>query len=206
MLSLDVIPNTPLPDLGWDVLYEANELPQNATPAWSKTQSTPSPSEVISDGTLVLTISSGRNISYASGSIGFSASTGYTVEARIKPVTFGSLEDDYLGESYNCFFDFGDANQYGAVLLYPDHVSLMFDQTIDKYYFTTTDDFHIYHVTVEGSTAKLYVDSVLRITVTGAVNDGPWQVVKFAHLNPGTGAEEQIWDYVYYSTGGAFVP
>ena len=173
------------------VKYEANELPTAATPAWTKEGAFTT--EEINPAGILHIISdevSDYGLYYRHG-LSFSNSVGATLEVRLKIV-----EAD---EEYDCFFQLLDGTKKHEVVITNTSVTL---EGSEPYNMDTTDDFHTYRVTGQGSTSKLYIDGVLRITQTSGnmATNG----VEFGNVTP-TGSE-LLWDYIYYRTDGAFLP
>ena len=173
----------------WDVKYEANELPQNSTPVWLFNYGSSNYTEEIINGKLHLTAFSGGAVSYCRDEESMSNAIGTTVEARIKVIE---------GAEGNVRVVIMDRAKSAELKLYNDKVCI---DNVPYYYMNTTDDYHIYRITLKGDERKLYVDNKLRIETTSG----------------GTSTNKQIWiwniadaeayfDWVYYTLGGAFAP
>jgi len=74
----------------------------------------------------------------------------------------------------------------------------------DEYQMNTTDDFHVYRLTLHGDVARAYVDGFLRLTGTPVANSA-WIGMWFGNDWMG-GPNEGLWDHVRYYTGGAIAP
>jgi len=179
----------------WTTQYNANELPTAATPAWTKEGAFAT--EEISPAGILHIISdavSGYGL-YGRYSLNFSNSAGGTLEVKLKIV-----EAD---EEYDCYFLLRDGTKNHEVAITNTSVILSPNISPQTYSMNTTDDYHTYRLTGQGSTSKLYIDGILRLTHT---NPGSSAVngVEFGNVTP-TGSE-LLWDYVYYRTDGAFKP
>ncbi len=194
-----LLPGTSLPDLGWDVLYEANELPDAATPVWI----------VDDEGTVSVTAGvlrindTGKTYYYrdATSPLGtILVATGFTIEAKVKVVT---ADGDWAVQPY---WLGGDASGGGEIDLKNDRVKLITGGgENDEYLMDTTDDFHIYHLTIIGDVQTLYVDRVQRLQLTNTGTLGT-EITDIYWGNMGNAACDAYYDYLYYSAGGAFVP
>lgn len=67
----------------------------------------------------------------------------------------------------------------------------------------TTDDFHIYRLTVLGSSFTFYVDGVQKFTDTVADLDRTF--LRFGDGTPGASGDAE-WDYIAFTTTGSFNP
>lgn len=186
----------------WTVQYEANELPEDATLAWTNSYS-PNPLvastlEINPAGILHALSASGEIMNW-NISASFSSSTGGTVEFRMKVLT-GTLISS-SSASPSIFFE--DESYSYALNIYAD--GIVNDNTLETIYLMdTTNDYHIYRFTGQNGTGALYVDGIFR---GNFASDSPsqTQVLEFSASNSNA-STEQNWDYVYYSTDGAFMP
>lgn len=186
----------------WTVQYEANELPENATPAWT-TNYSPDPLEVstveISPAGILHVVGegvAGEGITW-SQEPAFVDAVGVTLEFRMQMVT-GDLMASASGEHYITFYT--DNTPDVVFKLYTDGIV----DPDGSYAFDTTDDYHTYRITCKDHVVKLYVDGVLRREFT-KVAGAEGAYLEFTITN-GSNDSEQNWDYIYYSTDGAFAP
>ena len=188
----------------WTVQYEANELPENATPAWS-VEHAPNPLvnaivEVNPAG--ILHISGlASDVEKVDWLIlpDWNDTTGITLEFRMKVVS----GDTIVGDSGDTAL-FIDSGTTGAdIQIYTDGVSFSDGLGYVDYSFDTTDDYHIYRITLKNGVSELYVDSVLRATTNSYGGGGASLDFQAAQGNVDA---ESLWDYIYYRTDGAFAP
>ncbi len=68
------------------------------------------------------------------------------------------------------------------------------------------DEFHVYRLTVEGAVAKLYMDGAKEplVEIQGSGGDGIW--IAFGDVGHLRGSGEVDYDYVRWTTDGAFAP
>lgn len=183
--------------VNWTVKYEANELPEEATPAWTGGGLGPGEGEEISPaGYLHLETEEGSKF-YQLDVSDFDASVGLTVETRLKIIS--SAGDDIQ-------IRIDDLTNSIILKIHESGVQLtqVTDEEEATYAMDTTDDYHIYRITKINQTVKVYVDGVLRLTGTANV-EGEEGFVSFGAFGPSEG-QESSWDYFYYRTDGAFAP
>ena len=197
-----ITPGTSLPNLGWDVLYEANQIPESATPAWTQVNLNPD-TETAAGGifTMAETLPVINGPYYTSSDANISNTTGFTIQARLKVITTTNSTglDCILG------VELGAGQPWGY--LYFTQTNIQINEgvvTPATYTMDTTDDFHIYHFTVKNSVCRAYVDGIYRITATLNNIAGSGTLAEFGTF--ASGAYEHQWDYVYFSAGGAFAP
>ena len=195
--GFNVTPGTSLPNLGWDVLYNANELPTAATPVWTKGDFTADIEEISPAGFLHLVSNDNGEATYLRTESGIDNAVGTTIELRVKMISGYTFADqiDVMG------LELRDGVRSVWLDIFSDAIATKGE----TYEMDTTDDYHVYHMTRLGTTLKVYVDGVLRIT-----DNTSWVGAQKHVLFTGGywygGSVESSWDYVYYSTGGAFVP
>lgn len=130
---------------------------------------------------------------------GFDATTGYTVEIRMKVHTDTPAGD--IGNGLG--FQFGDGVMKEYLIFEKGKIKLAFAG--GSYDMDTTDDYHVYRATVSGTAIKIYVDGTLRITDL-MTEDGNDRMVFGDVSSAGAQYSKSLWDYVKYSTGGAIEP
>jgi len=165
----------------WEVQYEANELPDAATPAWTKAGS-PETEEIVT-GTLHVVDDGSTCYNQDPTNTG-----DCTLGLRMKVVS---------GEGS---FDIANDDDYYYVECGTANVKLIGNTTDDSYVMDTTDDFHVYHLLIENHVAKLYIDDTLRITLDDG--GGGWASGYVSFYLGG----ESYFDYFYYTTAGAYEP
>ena len=181
----------------WKAKYEANELPDAATPAWTKENFNADTEEISPAGFLHLISNVDGSVEYYRTESGLDNSTGTTIEARVKMVSGYTLAEstDAMALQLN------DGVQQVFLDIYSDAIATKGE----TYEMDTTDDYHTYRVTVKAGITKVYVDGVLRIT-----DETSWtSAAKEIHFMGGYwegGSIESSWDYVYYRTDGAVAP
>lgn len=163
----------------WTGEYEANELPTVADPVWTIHAGDPSISS-ISDGFLTITGEDAVCIYKRLNVLGDNA-TGNIIEARVKSAIT-------VGDTLR-YLQIADNAKAAELLIYADRISCYGD----IYSMDTTDDYHIYRITLKSTSAKVYVDGVLRISKT-ATNANVDQIL--------FGYSAGSWDYVRYYVGG----
>ena len=190
---------------GWNVQYEANELPEEATPAW-ETNYSPDPLE---ESTVEISPAGILHIIGVETDPGsteaiawsiepdFDDAVGATLEFRMQMVT-GDLMVSASGEHYLAFYT--DNSTEALIDFYTDGIEL----NGEPYAFDTTDGLHTYRLTVKDHEAKLYVDGVLRIEHTLGEEVG-WGFIELCIVN-GSSDSEQNWDYIYWDETGAYAP
>lgn len=188
----------------WTARYEANELPESATLAWTPTY-TPNP--LVASTVEINPVGILHELNPAESDESwehvinpeFSNATGLTVEFRMRVVS-GEL---IAGENPNA--GIGIYNELVALVIdiYTDGIGDNNDAT--KFYaFDTTDAYHTYRITIKDSVYKVYVDGTLRMEKT--VDAGEFVPQIDLYHNSTTGNSERNWDYIYWKTNGAVAP
>jgi hypothetical protein len=178
---------------GWDVRYSAVVLPQEANPAWDI--DAPFNTAEIVDGKLHLI--SDDYACYFRNSDNFKNNIGITIETRLKVINVDDL----------CLtIDIGDSDRHCGLIFEEDKVRLIESGGISLLYeIDTTNDYHVYRVTLKGNNIKLYIDGILRLE--GILSDpyaGGGAIFFYAGYD-GLNSES-YWDYIYYRVDGAFAP
>ena len=170
-----------------DVFYEANVLPENASPPWSLSGAPGLAS--VSDGILTIDTIGIRNSHYYSrtetmGS-GLFVSTRAKVTVGSGSVTFGGL-----------FFRLGNSSYSKPIRIATDGIYEAVSTT--RLYSIDATSWHIYHFVLENNSFKIYVDDTL--VYQGTTSETNFlNSVSFGDASCGVGAEvyAQI-DFVYY--------
>jgi len=188
----------PTPRDSWTVEYTADALPLNSTPRWERSESMGY--ESIENGVLRSRAPDPSHYNYYRQAANLSNETGTTLEARLKLVSGQPLNTGAIGNNISIF----DNARKTRLVIFPDGIKLADCAVCDEYPMDTTDDFHIYRLTLQGNTAKAYVDGVLRLSGTAVANSDRNEIW---FGNDFMGApDEGLWDYVRYYTGGALPP
>jgi hypothetical protein len=174
----------------WTVKYDANQLPDAATPPWTYTVYFGSPSRSVSGGILTQTSPAYSGWQYRRD-WGASDATGITILARLA-VAAGSEPQE---------LSIRDGSYYVSLYFY--NYKLQFGSSS---YTLATTSYHTYRVTLKSGVAKLYVDEgaspVLQVNC-GTLADN------FIALREGwnmSSTATMYLDYLYYSTSGAYGP
>ncbi len=173
--------------------YEANEVPDLATPAWTK-YLTNNAVITLSNGILKLDIPTiGDGIWYELLDSDLSDSVGYTIETRAKV----ALDNDASW----VFLDIGDDEHFAEIRIYNSKVALRYGTfgAIEEYIVDATT-YHIYRITVKDSEAILYIDGIARITMAYTSGSG-YQALAFGS---GAGTGDSYWDYIRHRNDGIF--
>jgi hypothetical protein len=183
----------------WTVEYTADALPRFSDPPWQRAAGWQG-YEWAEYGILRSGTYSTDSYNYYRQAADLSNETGTTLEARLKVVSGQPLTTRAIGNNISIF---DDARKI-RLAIFPDGIRLGDCDVCDEYEMDTTDDFHVYRLTLLGDTAKAYVDGVVRLS-GAAVTNLAWTEIWFG--NDWMGApDEGFWDYVRYYTGGAIPP
>jgi len=181
---------------GWSVQYKANELPDEATPAWTKSGEVTI--EINPPGYLHCTDLDGTSLEYALEDDEIDSAIGITLEGRVR-----ILGGDTLGGDYTAALEIrGEEGEGNLVPLYFYTDGIRGAGEEETYEMTTTDDYHTYRITLLNGVAKVYVDGIFRLTSSPQPSSGP--NIMFSPIQGTNG--ESSWDYLYYRTDGAFAP
>ncbi|MBI4214430.1 S8 family serine peptidase [archaeon] len=128
---------------------------------------------------------------------------GTTLEARIKVVNGGynSGYDSVPPFYYGAFLDIRDGTKIAGLSIGEGVIQL----GAQLYQMDTTNDFHVYRLTLRGNEAKVYVDGIL--VLSGTVLDYNQKFVLWGVSSSGnTDYARSLWDYVKYRNDGAYTP
>ena len=182
----------------WLTRYEADQLPTAAIPVWTKVGGFTADTEEISPaGFLHLVSNDSGEATYSQNESGIDNAVGTTIELRVKMISGYTFADQINSMS----LELRDGVRQVWLDIYSDAIATKGE----TYEMDTTDDYHIYRVTVKGTETKVYVDGVLRITDNTSWA-GAQKYVLFTGGSWYEGSIESSWDYVYYRTDGAFAP
>lgn len=121
---------------------------------------------------------------------------GFTVEAQVK------LNEYYGSESLGGMALWAGSTTSEAILLITPTEIKEYGSG-KSYSMNTTDNFHIYRITVLGNTYTVYVDSIQ--VLTGTTDSWDRNVMYFGDGSYGAGGDAQ-WSCIAYTTSGAFNP
>jgi len=187
--------------MAWTVQYEANELPDAATPAWTKSGTFGATTEEISPAGYLRTVTeNGKIVSYYIADSNFSVATGWTMEARLKIIS-GYTHDPFVDATGLTVRATDDTDS-----IYADIYTDGIDVNGTFYAFDTTDDYHTYRMTRKDTVINFYIDGVLAETVTNAVSGTATGQIWYEPSYYAGGVVEVSTDYVYYRTDGAYPP
>lgn len=188
-------------DKRWDCKYNANELPESASPSWTKDENVAGGRNIkeIASGKLRLVSPSGSRISYSRDESSLSNATGTTIEASIKFIK--------AADAAHISLIIRDG-AYSAVLeFYEYKIRVPGGSGINDYYMNTSDDYHTYRMTSKSSgdsstDVKVYVDDrlVIETTITQVTT---YKKIIFGKETEDFDTEAYI-DWVYYRIDGAF--
>lgn len=193
--------------MAWTVEYNANQIPSEAIPAWTPVLD---PDPLVSSTVEI----SPAGILHVSGLVAnaeaiewdiepaFVASTGLTIEFRMRVITGDLLasETDDVQIRFST-----DTTETMEVDIYSNGISTITNAiTRVSYSFDTTDDYHVYRITQQGTTVKVYVDSILRLEAV-AVEGVATPILSLVPTQSGSNFE-QNWDYIYWRTDGDYAP
>ena len=173
---------------GWTVSYEANELPEVASPPWEKTQ-WKAEWAWVSDGILTT-----KTIPSEAAGIGWhrigdmnSNSVGNILEASIKTISGH-------GASLRLF----DGTKSIDLVIKLNRIITQSGELPEKtYYMDTTDAFHTYRIELKGSVANILVDGVSRLSTSDLMPSSSGYCSFYC-----ISQSHNEWDYVRYYTGG----
>jgi len=175
----------PVPAPGeWSFEYTGDAKPP---PPWTRDPGSPRTEEKLGDGALFIadrgTVAGDYH--YYRFPWGAETSGPITVEARVKVVSGSS------------FVIVADARAGERLRLLPDHIDLLHHSNL-RHEMDTTDDFHLYRITIEGEDLRVYVDDELRIDAPGTFKPRggyPRNELAFGAANSGWQGEA-YWDFV----------
>lgn len=180
------------------VLYEGNELPPAATPAWTRDAVIPYTDQINPAGFLYTEVDRGW-LFYYRNETSLSNATGSTLEARLK------VEEGLSGYN-NTRLQIEDGSykislliSWGGMILYNS------DSNQIPYTSPTGDGYHTYRITLKGTVAKAYFDGKLVATMSNVSQSSSNKRFLFGASSTYMNAEQRH-DYVLYSYQGAFEP
>ena len=182
------------------VIYSPSALPAAATPAWTRAV-TGSPSDSISNGLLTVDIGAAEKLNYKRDTLGLANATGWTVEARMQ--TDDVTSDNGLDHQG---IQVRDDTYKASIEIFKNKVNFKGGASTSTIVMDTTDAEHEYRITAKDGVQKLYINKILKATVTQTIaqtnNDIFW-----ADVAGGQAARAKAtWRYLLYAANGAFSP
>ncbi len=153
---------------------------------------------VSSDGDILTlnTVGIGTRYNYYSQAPDVNFDNGFTLEARVKII------DCETTGFFLILISDGTQDEHVVFKLFEDKIDVRGTQ----YNMNTTDDFHIYRITVSGTTIKVYVDGIERISASVFVEATDDRVI-FGDDRSATGLNVNAqMDYLNYKLGEAKSP
>ena len=176
----------------WDVMYDANQYPDQATPSWDYTIWSGSPSRSISSGVLVQTSGEGTSYKY-SRSLNANDEVGVTVETRVK-VT-GS-------DGMSFFIKISDGSYKTSLEIDALHDEVCISGSPD--YDIDVSEYHTYKVTLQNGYAKLYIDGSTTPVLEANANTSSDNEIYFGKIFDSKSFILYM-DYLYYKTSPASI-
>lgn len=182
--------------VSWTVRYEADALPTASTPVWVGEDAGVS----VAGGILHYTRTQGQgggSYNLADGNINGL----FTVEWKTKIVTAPDIYNHVISMYSGAYYFEVDVEE-DRVLIDGDYIS----EVTQEYLMDTTDDYHTYRLTANGTAVNLYIDGVLKLTGTLNLVDTTSGTIYFGSWVVGASGTDWYLDYLYYRTDGAFAP
>lgn len=171
-------------NISWTVMYEANELPDEASPVWGRVGGSANKSSI--SGSILTIETFGHSLYYSRQGDLASNSAGNTVVARARYI---SGQDVYLL--------IWDKIRFATFEL-RDNFVRGFGENGFKYYYMDVNAFHIYRLTLKNDKYQIYVDGVKRIEDTAGTDGKEQSRIDFGQ----DATAESQWDYVRGYAGG----
>lgn len=176
----------------WDFIYEGDYLPDTNLPEWDafKAEMIPDVCEITGDNELHMTDTDSTVCFFQYAVDNAEAAT---VEARIKVLS-------QSGAGYSLFFGIEDGAIYTWVHLFPDRIEL---EGGDSFAVDMTE-YHTLRIARDGDNVDIYVDGA---GVIAGVPGGTGDRLDIVFGTGSTsGTSESYWDYLAFTTAGAFSP
>lgn len=184
---------------GWDCTYSGVALPTASSPAWTVAEGSESYGSIVSPDLLRVndnSIVGGSKIKW-SRSWGASPANGTTVLVKAR---CASASDDL---TYVCNVFVEDGARREVLKILPDRiVTAESGQT----YMLDGTQWHTYRMTTSGSTFRIYVDDNPAAVLTGTMGATTSENRVMFGSGGSSGKQDIYFDYVNYSTQGAFAP
>lgn len=179
--------------------YSPSVIPSAASPVWTKTTSG-TPTESISNGLLTVDLDAAADdIKYSRGTLGLANATGWTIEVKMQT-------DDVTGATDFQGVDVRDDVRKVTLQILKNKVNFTGGAATSTIVMDTTDTEHTYRVTAKSDVMKLYIDKVLKATVTQTVANTD-NTIDWAGISGGaTAAAKATWRYVRYWDDAAIPP
>jgi len=181
----------------WDVTYPCDVEPDAAAPPWTRIGD-----DFCTAAAGIITIDTvtpgGISVcAYRLASIGFDNAVGWVAEFKMKVVESAGLDARLL-------FEVIDDKYFERLYISDSRIELAFDGggcDMD-----TTDDYHVYRITVHGKDICVYVDSVLRIEGTLSEVAAANRMIFGDYATPGGQNSKSMWDYIRWYLSGYTPP
>lgn len=184
----------------WTTKYEANELPESATPAWTKSTDLGTYTAEISSGKLHFSSSDTNEcVIWERSDTNLLNSVGSTLEVRVKATSLS----DYSTYAGYIQYALADDSITAFLALFSDSVEFWGDGFDEVYAIDTTNDYHTYRISISGTTCTLYIDGVKAKEVTAGTAQTYIQKVT---IETSSTPHDTLTDYVYLDTTGAYAP
>lgn len=185
------------------VFYAASALPAASSPAWTKATSGAGQSESVSGGVLTTAASGVSTQDYTITDGDLDTAVGTTMETRLKVISTEGFVNSAIRALY-----IQDGTNKCMLVFYSNQIRAVNDIAQFNgvsFFMDTTDDFHVYRLTLKGTAVKVYVDGTLKFTHT-ITDTSASQKVAFGDFSGSNNPHEEQWDYVSYWETGALTP
>ena len=182
-------------------IYECDDLPLNADPAWQNYNSTAEQSEIVKDPD-----NPGNNLLYIEDAPGFKSgysmdwgadlSKGATLVVRMKLLEEGGEDANQI----NLYFHSADP---GKCDLHPDRLHI--GKGAGQDYELNGLEWHTYRLVFGGGLYKLYMDEEPEPVMEGDAGAASSDMIWIGTAST-TGSERIYFDYVLWDVGGAYGP
>lgn len=192
----------------FSVVYNADTLPQNTTPAWTPVF-TPDPlvntTVEISPAGKLHVQGDGVNLEtvhWTGPDTNIVNARGITVEMRLKL----NANDLVSTNSLNIYLQVQTETSLIYIGFYQDAIRMynLTEAVLATYTMDPTNDYHTYRITLKNLVCNVYVDGILRMTGTASSEAQTPGVLPV--LSETTANGDILVDYIYYRTDGAFAP
>jgi len=182
------------------VNYTAADTPDASDPAWDD-NGIGTATGTVSGGILTIADTApDDDLNYSLDDGDLDNSVGSAIEARMKPTILVANEQQ-LGLKIE------DGTRKVELRVLTDKIRVfgLTGSNVTNFTMNTTSTFHTYRMTLQGLTAKVYVDEALVVTYTNTVTSAN-QTMTFGDLGAGASAHASEWDFVKYWDNGPWAP
>ena len=185
--------------VSWDVMYEGNELPSAASPAWTREIGLESLAHIDS-GTLHVddnsTAAGSQIVWYRNW--GASSSTGMTIEARMRCDLL-----NYLWDINQRNVELNDGTYSVCFRLRPGRIDAIGSSA--PYHSLDGTAWHTYRFTLKNGTFNAYLDGGSTPILTGTGTTPSSNDIRMG-ARSNAGKQSIYFDYLYYTAAGAYPP